>query len=236
MKPRWRCIFAILFLAVAFFYRPLAVEAARGTPQSPDFGYGVRLDLSGSSISDALQTAAILRVDWVIIDLDWAKQYPEEKNQPDLAALDQAMDLALRFEIPVVISLNDAPAWAKTLSGPDPKRTASFVLYLAQRYPQALQAIELFPGANTLAGWGANPDPRSYVVVYDSARNALKQAGLQVLLVAAGLTPLSSSQPVAGDIDDLKFLGGSLSGRGQGYFPYHQPSFARDRRRAFSGT
>ena len=219
MKPRWLCIFTIFFLAVALFYRPQGAEAARGTPQSPGFGYGVRRELSGNSFTDALQTAAILQVDWVIIDLDWGKQYPEEENQPDLAALDQAMELALRFEMPVVISLNNAPTWAKTASGPDPELTARFVLYLAQRYPQEVQAIELFPGANTLAGWGTKPDPKSYLAVYDAVRNAMKQAGLQVLLVAAGLTPLSTNQSATEDIDDLSFLQGLYQAGARDTFP-----------------
>jgi hypothetical protein len=219
MKPRWLCIFPIFFLVVALFCQPQGVEAARGIPQSPGFGYGVRLELSGNNLTDALQTAAILQVDWVIIDLDWGKQYPEEKNQPDLVALNQAMELARRFEIPVVISLNNPPAWAKTASGPDPELTARFVLYLAQRYPQALQAIELFPGANTLTRWGANPDPKSYLAVYNAAQNAIKQADLPVLLVAAGLTPLSTSQPSAADIDDLSFLQGLYRAGTQDAFP-----------------
>jgi len=208
MKARWLCIFAIIFLAAAFLWQPQGVQAARGTPQSPDFGYGVRLELSGANLADALQTATMLQVDWVIIDLDWAKQYPEENKQPDLAALDQAMELASRFEIPVVISLNHAPAWAMTTAGPDPELTAKFVLSLAQRYGQTLQAVELLPGANTLAGWGVNPDPKAYLAVFNTTQDIIKQANLPVLLVAAGLTPLPASQPAVTDLDDLSFLKG----------------------------
>jgi hypothetical protein len=208
MKPRWLCILAILFLAAAFLWLPQGAQAARGTPQSPDFGYGVRVELAEDSFIGALQTTAMLQADWVIIDLDWSKQYPIQGNQPDFTILDQAMELARRFEIPVIISLNKAPAWALTASGPDADLTASFALRLAKRYPNVLQAIELLPGANTLAGWGSHPDPKAYLSVYNAASNAIKQAGLPVLLVAAGLTPLSAGLQTPNDIDDLSFLRG----------------------------
>jgi hypothetical protein len=218
MKLRWLCIFTIFILAAVFLWQPQGVQAAPGTPQSPDFGYGVRLDLSGDRYIDALQTAAILQADWVIIDLDWSKQNPIEGNQPDLSVLDQAMELAQRFDLPVVISLNHAPDWAKNAFGPNPDITARFVSRLAQRYPNSLQAIELLPGANTLAEWGANPDPKSYLAVYMAVQDSINQAGLHILLVAAGLTPLSADQPAAADIDDLIFLQGLYQAGARDFF------------------
>ncbi len=207
MKKRWLSLTTIFILLAALFLQPHAVRAARGTPQSPDFGYGVRLELLGNDIDAAMQTAALLQVDWIIIDLDWGRLNPEANDSPDLTALDQAMEYAHRYEIPVAISLMDAPAWAKNSAGPDPDATARFTLKLAQQYTQSLQAIELFPGANTLEGWGSTPDPAAYFSVFSAAQNAIKEADLSILLVAAGLTPLPSGG-VNGDIDDSTFLEG----------------------------
>ena len=197
---------ALAMLGLNFTYQP--AQSARGTPDSPDFGYGVVADLDGANPLDAIQSAAQISVDWLAVTLDWGRHWPDPTLQPDLASFDQAMTLAGQYRLSVLVKLTGAPAWAKTSGGPDPERTAWFVTNLARRYPGVLKAIELFPGANTAAGWGGAPDPQAYLTLFNDTRAALQQAHLDqpVLLVAAGLTPLPLPNPSPADQDDLAFL------------------------------
>ncbi len=206
-KTGWVCLAVILaLLGLNLFSKP--VQSARGTPDSPDFGYGMVIDSDGSSIPDSIQTAGSISVDWLAVTFDWAKQWPEQTRQPDLAVLDQAMGLANRYNLPVMLKLSHAPAWASSTTGPSPERTAWFVINLARRYPTTLQAVELYPGANTFSGWGSNPDPASYTNLFNYTRAAIKEAKLSapLNLVAGGLIPLPSPIPSASDQDDLTFL------------------------------
>lgn len=201
---RWISL-AVLLALLGLTGTAYAAKAARGTPSSPEFGYGARLDQDGQLVSQALASAADLKLDWIELDFDWARQWPDATHQPDLHTLDQAMQVAAEYKLPVAISISDAPGWARTDQGPDPVMTAWFVANLARRYPNTLQAVELFPGANTRQGWGARPDPQLYSALLNAAQAGLQKAGLPLLLVAGGLTPLPPA-PSGQDLDDLGFL------------------------------
>jgi hypothetical protein len=185
--------------------RPVQVMAERGLPNSAEFGYGVRLDLSGTQINPSIAAAASLKLNWLAIDFDWASIWPTRDASPDLEPLTQAMLLAQQNHLSVMISITEPPDWAVTPNGPDPTTTIQIVQYLVRTYPDALLAIELFPGANTSQGWGATPNPKAYLKLLKSTTQALKSAGNSVTVVSAGLTPLPK-KPSSGDIDDLVFL------------------------------
>jgi hypothetical protein len=93
------------------------------------------------------------------------------------------------------------PAWAVGTDGPDALLTAQLVSALAQTYP-AIGAIEVFPGANTLAGWHAPPNPRAYLLLLDSTSQALKSYDIDLLLISGGFSPVSSQV----DIEEAHFL------------------------------
>lgn len=181
--------------------------AAKGTPYSPDFGYGAHLDITGQYIPEALQSAAAQKIDWISIDFDWAALWPDASREPKLADLDSAMDIAQRNGLAVMLSLTDAPTWARTADGPDAKLSSWLVVNLAQRYPKALQAVELFPGANLASAWGGTPNPAAYFSLFQVVQASIQQAKLPLLLVAGGLTPLSAGSSTS-DSDDLQYLQG----------------------------
>lgn len=208
LKIVTRFSLAIVITLSGLNFAPTIVQSARGTPDSPDFGFGMVLDLDGKYPLDSIQYAATMSVDWLAITFNWAKRWPDPGQQPNLADLDQAMTLASQYNLPVMIKLIGAPAWASTDKGPSPERTAWFVTNLARRYPGTLQAVELYPGANTFSGWGAVPDAQAYLNLFNYARAAIKEAKLSdsLILVAAGLIPLPAPQPNPHDQDDLAFL------------------------------
>ncbi len=202
--------FLLLLLANSSF-----VQAARGAPGSTEFGFGAILYPRGPLENEALEAASGVGLDWVEVPVDWVALQPNPSIPPQLDALDGIMRYCGEREIAVAFSLTNAPAWAMTPNGPDPAQTVQFVLTLTNRYPATLNALELFPGANTGTGWGAQPDPKSYVNLFRQVHSSLEAENKPLLLVAAGLRPLAAN-PEAGSVDDLEFLRGMYaSGAGK---------------------
>jgi hypothetical protein len=181
------------------------VQAAGGLPDSPEFGYGARMDIWGQEIELAVNVAAGVGVEWIGADFDWARHWPDAAVPASLEQVDRVMELVQRNRLSVLLSITNPPTWVMTPSGPDSNQVAGLVVMLAKRYPASLLTIELFPEANTSKGWGAPPDPNAYAALYAVSQNALQAAGSPVLLVAAGLAPRTGQSP-NGDMDDIGFL------------------------------
>ncbi len=182
--------------------------AAPGLPGSPDLALGVHFHPEGLLTEIALQSLTDLKPHWVGISLSWQRLQPMPNTEADFRSLDALMNLAARENIAVMVSLNQAPSWALTPSGPDPALTAQFILSLALRYPIALQAVELFPAANTSEGWGSTPNPAHYASLYREVKHRVQEQVPSLYLVAGGLQPPTSDQISTGAMDDLRFLEG----------------------------
>lgn len=194
-----------LILITSLFLPWNTASAASGLPDSTDFGYGARLDIWGREVDLAMRSASSIGIDWIGIDFDWSRHWPTDASSINLEKLDQAMHLSQDLDLDILLSIKNPPAWAMTPAGPDVKHTSGLVALLANRYPENLLAIELFPAANTFQGWGALPNPDVYTELLQSAHSALKSSGSQVFIVAAGLNPLPPDSPPK-DVDDLEFL------------------------------
>src|SRR4030065_779502 len=136
--------------------------AADGLPGTPQFGYGGRLDIQGQGIPQAIDLAAGMNFTWMLVEFDWALYWPDPTIPPILDPLDSVAAIANEKNINLVISLFNPPVWAITAQGPSPESTSQLVIHLATRYPGTALAFELFPGANTYAGWSASPSPKRY--------------------------------------------------------------------------
>lgn len=207
MKNRW---LALAFLIALVLPASLMVhaQAVPGAPFSSDAGFGAKLELDGRVIPQSLRAAGIIHLDWISITFDWANHWPDANAQPDIASLDNAMMYAGQNKLGILLRLTHAPDWAKSSAGPDVKLTSWFIANLITRYPGTLQAIELFPSANTAAGWGAEPNPQAYTNLLCAVSTAIRDTRSSVFIVAPGLTPLPALQPSQNDIDDLTFLQG----------------------------
>ncbi len=180
--------------------------AARGAPGSAEFGYGAHLDLNGQFAIEGVRLASDLQLDWMGLDLSWRSIAPKS-GAVDWSRLDPIMAAATHSQLAVMVSLTDAPEWAFAAQGPDAAKTAQFISQLVKRYPQVVQAAEIFPGANTLQGWGRKPDPAAYMKVLIAVKNAIKKSNPPIRLVGAGLKPvLFSDGKTTQDIDDTVFL------------------------------
>lgn len=205
MRFRW----PILLLITAVLLTTVNIDpaqAARGVPGSAEFGYGARLNLNGSQFEQGLQLVGSLRLDWLTIDLSWSSLMPDPAVTIDFSHLDQAMQVAAQNQTAVLLSITQPPAWALTAQGPNPNLTAVFIKMLAARYPGTFQAVELFPYANTQAGWGALPDPAAYWNVFSSVREKAQESGVSLEWIAGGLEVIKGSS--AESMNEVDFLRG----------------------------
>ncbi|PKN92171.1 MAG: hypothetical protein CVU44_16195 [Chloroflexi bacterium HGW-Chloroflexi-6] len=191
-------------LLVAWGAFPQKAWAARGTPESPHFGYGLRVDVNGAQIEESLFLAAQMGLDWVALDFDWNAAWPDPSRWDSSTPFGRAARLADNLGLTLVFSISNPPAWAMTPAGPHPELTAALLCDLKQLFPN-LQAVELYPRANTLAGWGAQPDPVRYAALLQVAQERLERKQLAILLLAGGLTNRTSALE---DQPDTVFLQG----------------------------
>lgn len=196
----------IVVLFLCFLLIPLqTIQAIRGVPGSPEFGYGSWLYPEGGLLLESTQLINELPLDWIAIPLDWGRVMPEMSSAPDIAALDQVMDKLKSTQAVVMFRLVNPPHWAMTETGVNADLTAQWLAWLAQRYQPLLRAVELFPAANTQQGWGRNPDPLEYAMFFQGVQAGLRSRGVDLLLIAAGLQPLNPNSG-SQDWDDLTFL------------------------------
>lgn len=204
---RWMVLAGIIALGFGLL-RTQSGYAAPGIPGSPDLALGVHFYPEGPLSDIALQSLTDLKPHWVGISLSWQRLQPTPNTEADFRSLDALMYLAAQQNIAIMVSLTQAPPWALTPSGPDPALTAQFILALARRYPVALQAVELFPAANTSEGWGSNPNPMHYASLYRKVKQVIQEQIPSLYLIAGGLQPPTSDQISTGAMDDLRFLEG----------------------------
>ncbi|MBE0699716.1 MAG: hypothetical protein IH586_22550 [Anaerolineaceae bacterium] len=207
MKMRLQNWLVLLLVLILILFPSQAVLAVPGIPGSPDFGNGGVVYPNGPDVKEALAMAADLDLDWINLPIHWDQLQPNPEKPPLFTALDSLIEGSEMHGTAVMVSISDAPDWALTINGPDPEKSAAFVNALAGRYPGGLQAVELFPGANTRQAWEGQVSPQAYFQVFQAVAEGLRREHLSLQLVAAGLQPLPEI-PLEGDIQDLVFLEG----------------------------
>ncbi|MBI3160255.1 MAG: hypothetical protein HYZ26_11720 [Chloroflexi bacterium] len=163
--------------------------------------FGARVDLWGTQVEAALETAEETHIEWLAVDFDWQRIWPERASGFSSPELETFMRIAEARGFKVLVSLTNAPPWAMTPAGPDALITAAMSLLLARTYP-AVAAIEPFPAANTAAGWGSAPNPGAYLALLRQVEAMLAEAGRPLTLAAGGLAPAESK----GDLTEAEFL------------------------------
>lgn len=181
------------------------VKAARGEPGAPAFGFGAVIYPQDPGIQQAMTMAMDLELDWILVPVAWKDYQANRGGMIQLGPLDMIMRTAEQNGLAVLVSVAKPPDWAITESGPNPEQAARFIQALASRFPKTIKAVELFPGANTRQAWGAAPDPQAYIDLFQKVDLLIRDEPEPILLVAAGLRPLSVLHP-ASDMDDLVYL------------------------------
>lgn len=200
---KWFQIFIFAGLFLSWGITPKSVFAEDGLPGSPTFGYGACLDLEGYQLERSIEIASNYGLDWITIDLDWNLYQGKQDIPPDWTVLDRAMTKLSTTQLSVMISITNAPPWAMDANGPDIEKTTTFITELVRRYPQNLLAIELFPAANTLNGWGTSPNPYAYAELIKAVQFSLNNQGLKHTIIAAGLEPSTNQVQTLQYLEDL---------------------------------
>lgn len=215
MKAHRQTQVALKYLAivlVVFLLVPSAAQAFSGLPNSPLFGFGVRIDPYGELTTASIATAAAQKMDWIAIDFDWTRQSQGESGNLDLSLIDPLIDQARTHELNVLLAITHPPAWVLSSSGPDAARVSELVTTLVDRYNGIVLAVELFPGANTSSLWGAYPNPQAYLNMLYLAQTGLYDKGLKAIVIPS-VTPIDPAQP-ENNIDDLAFINALYNNNG----------------------
>ncbi|GAP17577.1 hypothetical protein [Levilinea saccharolytica] len=202
MRFHWK-ILVLFCLAVAALTGLTLRASAEGEQKGGRLGGFAHLN--SSDLEAAAWVAGDLGLDWVAVELDWAAFMPAANEPPDWAALDRAANAARQGHFYLLLSLTNAPDWARTDKGPDAQAVRSLVEALVQRYPEEIRAYEIFPAANTAAGWGAAPNPQAYVELLAVLKPVLQSLDPAPMLVAGGLVPVAASDQNQ-NLSDLTFL------------------------------
>jgi hypothetical protein len=216
VKHKRFCLIAVAALTL-FGAFPSPGFAVAGLPNTASFGYGARLDMWGQDVYTALELAANMGLDWLAIDVDWARHWPAIDQPADFSKLDYVLQAARQKQISILLSLTHAPAWALTTTGPEPNFTNALLQSILHVYSDVIQTVELFPGANSTTRWGAAPNPQAYLTMLQTVRQGCDAAGQNVYLI----TTVEPLLPGTGDgsLDDQDFLESLYNLGGTAYLP-----------------
>ncbi|MCS6993981.1 MAG: hypothetical protein NZP74_09155 [Anaerolineales bacterium] len=199
---------AFLLLLTACQSTPTqSVESAipPGTPQSLKFGYGIKLSTQQANVEASLHVAARNGLSWVLLEFNWSAAQPTPDAWTLPPNFSHALETARSLGLFTLVSVQNPPDWALTPAGPDAEQTAQLALKLTL-LDTPPTALELFPAANTRAGWGAAPNPAAYARLFETVRRQLETKELPVYLVAGGLHNNLSEPDTIRDVDFLSQL------------------------------
>ncbi len=200
-------------------------QAAGPTPTIPaikdtDFDLGIAVQENADANTFKVWTAMVgeqLKLNWIKMQIEWQRIEPV-KGKIDFGALDIEMPMLNKANIKVMLSIAKAPEWArdkgaKTKPDPngdlhdgppaDPKDLANFITAILNRYPGMVHAIEVWNEVNLDREWTTNPqklDPARYVTLLQTARDAIRAADPNIVVISAALSPTGAN--VAGRATD----------------------------------
>ena len=212
-----RLLLSGLIAATTLFAPVPHVQANSAASISEDGNvvFGAQVDIWGDRISQSVNLADSMQMDWLLVEYDWARIWPRESVAPAARQFEQFLTLAAQHNIHILVSITNAPLWAMDEDGPNAVKTAALVNQLVSEN-SAIGAVELFPGANTQTGWGAQPDADAYLNLIQITRDTLPRSATDVILLAGGLMPATATSDIeaAHFLDEL-YQAGALGRIGQ---------------------
>ncbi len=208
-----------LLILIVLLVPTNAARAAAGQPGTFQFGYGARVSLEYPALDATLRIIAETGFDWIAVDYVWHNHQPQRDTPPPWEQLDPLMQVAKEQNIAVMLSITACPPWAKGESGPSPHETTNLILTLLERYPHSLKAVELFPGPNTVQGWGSDPNPADYASLLHYIHKVLQATALNVEIIVGGLMPLLEGESAPSDMHDVDFLHGLYKAQAAAQMP-----------------
>jgi hypothetical protein len=205
------------------------VQPAGPTPTIPaikdtDFDLGIAVQENADPNTFQIWTDMVgkqLKLNWVKMQIEW-QAIEKEKGKIDFGALDVELPMLNKANIKVMLSIAKAPVWARDKGaktqpdavglhdGPpaDPKDLANFITAILKRYPGMVHAIEVWNEPNLDREWTTNPpkiDAQRYVALLQVARDAIKAADPNIVVISAAPSPTGANVPGAA-MDDFVYF------------------------------
>lgn len=132
----------------------------------PDFGFGLQVFADQDEGATLVEQVTELGVDWVKIDVSWAK-LEAEPGIYAYQALDAMVAAFKLIDVKILLNIYEAPGWSRTryteklnstmreYGGPpeDLKHFANFMANLVTRYAGLVDAYEIWKSPNLLKYW-----------------------------------------------------------------------------------
>jgi len=165
--------------------------------QDPSFGYGIQTQAHVNT-EQTLDQVQQLGMNWIKQQINW-KDLEPVRGQPNWDALDMIFAATTQRNIKVLVSVTDAPDWARSmtcggLNGPpdDPQDFVNYVTALLRRYPGAIHAIEVWNEPNlSERGWCApgGLSAQGYIDLLIPVSTAVRQIDPGVIIISAAPAP-----------------------------------------------
>lgn len=178
---------------------------------SSNVGFAVGVVINNAQDSTAVtQSATDLGATWVKQIASW-RTIEATQGSPDYSALDSAVNAYNAAGLKVLLTLTNAPDWARTTPQEDGPPTdfgtfATFATNIATHYKGKVQAYEIWNEPNLRRNWNGRPlSAASYVEMLRRAYAAIKGVDGGALVISAGLSPTGFNDGVNA-VDDRLFL------------------------------
>ena len=184
--------------------------------QDQSFGYGIQVQVHLNT-EQTLDQVEQLGMGWIKQQIRWADLEPAQ-GQASWDALDQLFAATSQRNIKVMVSILDAPDWARSVTaegkaGPpaDPATYANYVGQFAQRYSGAVHAIEIWNEQNLDREWytGGGLSATAYMEMLVPAANAIRQADPNIIIISGALAPTGVNDYVIA-VDDFEYMQGMI--------------------------
>jgi hypothetical protein len=131
---------------------------------------------------------------WIRLDLDWS-WVERTRGEPDWAATDRVVDLAVRNGLRVLLLAAYTPEWARPRATTDkhpPQRLEDFAAFLTAavlRYGDRVDAWELWNEPNLSWFWAPRPDPARFAALLRAGVAAIRAVDPDAVVVSGGVAP-----------------------------------------------
>ena len=155
--------------------------------------------------------AAIAGATWVKHQVKWSDIEPAEAAI-DWSQLDAFVAAAEQFELKILVSVVEAPAWTRAAGGAagrpdDLGKFEHFMILMAERYRGRVHAYEIWNEPNLALFWGRDVDYAEYAELLMAGHRGVKRGDPFALVLFAGLAQNGAGDATHG-INDVEFLRG----------------------------
>ena len=196
----------------------------QGASKPPHLNHGIQVDPHGGTQAN-IEHIKTLGLKWVELQLPW-KEIESEQGMYDWRFWDKIIEAYADNNINLMLSIAKAPDWArpvdddKSVEGlpANPASYAGFVTKVAGRYPDQVQAIEIWHWQNLWSeiGGRGRMDAVRYVQLLQQAYQAIKATNQDLVVVSGAMTPAGNVGDLA--TDDIDFLNQMYDHGLKGYF------------------